>query len=56
MTTWTVLNIIGWIFLIASWVTPRLMKDSMDKPFIGGVLAAFACGVFVSGLVVQLIG
>lgn len=54
MTTWTVLNIIGWVFLIASWVTPRLMKNDMDKSFIGGVLAALACGVFISGVVVQI--
>jgi len=55
MTTWTVLNIIGWCFLIASWVTPSLMKkDNADKHFVGAVLAAIACGIFISGLVVQL--
>lgn len=57
MTTWTVLNIIGWCFLIASWVTPSLMKkDNADKHFVGAVLAAIACGIFISGLVVQLVG
>lgn len=55
MTTWTVLNIIGWVFLISSWLVPKLMnRESSDKLFVGGILAAIACGVFISGLVVQL--
>jgi hypothetical protein len=55
MTVNVVLNIIGWVFLIASWITPSLMKkESSDKHFVGAVLAAIACGVFISGLVVQL--
>lgn len=55
MTVWNVLNIIGWVFLIASWITPSLMKrESSDKHFVGGILAAIACGIFLSGLVVQL--
>jgi hypothetical protein len=55
MTTWTVLNIIGWVFLVASWITPSLMKrESSDKHFVGGILAAIACGVFIGGLVVRL--
>jgi len=54
MTTWTVLNIIGWVFLIASWVVPKLMKKELDRSFVGAVLAAISCGVFIGGLVVQL--
>jgi hypothetical protein len=55
MTVNMVLDIIGWIFLIASWVIPKWMdKESRDKHFIGAVLAALACGVFIGGLVVQL--
>ncbi len=55
METWTVLNIIGWAFLITSWIIPSIMeKDNADKHFVGAVLAAIACGIFISGLVVQL--
>ena len=55
MTTWTLLNIIGWAFLIASWVVPYIMKkDSANKYFIGAVLAAVACGIFVSNAIVDL--
>ena len=56
MTTWTVLNIIGWVFLVLSWIVPTLIKrESSDKHFIGAVLAAISCGIFISALVVQLI-
>jgi hypothetical protein len=53
MTTWTVLNIIGWIFLITSWIAPSLMKRE-DKHFVSAILAAIACGVFIGGLVIRL--
>jgi hypothetical protein len=55
MTTWTVLNIIGWVFLVLSWIVPTLIKkESTDKHFIGGALAAVACGIFLSTLVMHL--
>jgi hypothetical protein len=54
VTTFTVLNSIGWLILIASWVTPRIVKDELDKYYVGAVLAAVACGIFVSALIVQL--
>lgn len=56
MSTWSVLNIIGWVFLVSSWIVPTLMKrESSDKHFVGAILAAISCGIFVSALVVQLI-
>jgi hypothetical protein len=55
MTVNMVLYIIGWVFLVASWVIPSWVdEESKNKHFIGGVLAAIACGVFLSGLVIQL--
>lgn len=55
MSTWSVLNIIGWVFLVSSWIVPTLMKrESSDKHFVGAVLAAISCGIFVGALVVQL--
>jgi len=56
MSTWSVLSIIGWVFLVSSWIVPTLMKrESSDKHFVGAILAAISCGIFVSALVVQLI-
>lgn len=52
---YNVLMVIGWVFLVASWIVPAVMKkDNNDKHFVGAVLAAVACGVFVSNLIVQL--
>lgn len=55
MEIWNVLNVTGWVFLVASWIIPAVMKkDNSDRHFVGAVLAAFSCGIFVSGLIVQL--
>jgi hypothetical protein len=55
MTVNVVLDIIGGFFLIASWIVPSWVSEkSGNKHFVGGVLAALACGVFISGLVVRL--
>ena len=55
MTTHNVLMLAGWVFLVASWIVPTLMKKELtDRSFWGAVLSAFACGIFVSGLIVQL--
>lgn len=55
MAMYNVLMVIGWVFLVASWIVPAIMKkDNSDKHFVGAVLAAVACGIFVSNLVVQL--
>ena len=55
MSVVNVLSIIGWGFLIMSWIVPYMMKDKMNKHFVGAVLAAFASGIFLSALVVNLI-
>jgi len=54
VTTFTVLSSIGWLILISSWLVPRIVKDKLDKHYVGVVLAAVACGIFVSALIVQL--
>ena len=55
-----VLYVIGWFFLAASWIVPYVMKkmgkDDGDRSLVGMILSAIACGVFVSTLVIQLIG
>lgn len=54
MSTWTVLSIIGWVFLMMSWIVPRFVKDEMNKSFWGGVISAFALGVFVSAAIIHM--
>jgi hypothetical protein len=43
-------NIVGWTFLISSWVVPRLIKNNQNRHLIGAVLSATACGIFVGAL------
>jgi hypothetical protein len=46
--------IVGWIFLISSWIIPHLLKDKIKDDLktsvIGLILASLACGVFVGSL------
>lgn len=49
MSVINVLYVTGWVALISSWVLPRFVKNELDKSFWGGVLSAFALGVFVAG-------
>ena len=57
MSTSNVLAVIGWTFLISSWLVPfvmgKLNKDE-HKHMVGALLSAFALGVFVSQAVVML--
>lgn len=55
MSLHSVLMIVGWVVLVASWVLPRVLcKDKMDKNFWSVILAAFALGVFVADAIMQL--
>ena len=58
MTTGNVLAMMGWIFLIASWLVPYVMKkmnkDDMKRHTVGMVLAASSIGFFVSELIIAL--
>ena len=56
-----VLYVVGWSFVIASWIAPYVMKKRNGKlsangsPYVMGmILAAIGCGVFVAGLVINL--
>lgn len=43
-------TIIGWCFLISSWIVPSFIQDQKIKRMAGAVLAALATGVFVGHL------
>ena len=47
----------GWMFLIASWIVPLVMKkrnmDSMDRRMIGLLLSAIALLIFVLHMVFE---
>jgi hypothetical protein len=59
ITAGNVIGLIGWCFLLASWIVPYVMmergKDSSDRSLVGMILSAIACGFFVSQLIVAWI-
>jgi hypothetical protein len=46
--------IVGWIFLISSWVVPSFIKDVSKKRLVGLGLSAIATGIFMGYLLEQL--
>jgi hypothetical protein len=48
--------IVGWIFLIASWVVPLFIKEKKDKHFTGIALSAIATGIFLGHLLESYFG
>lgn len=61
MSVSNVLGLIGWGFLVLSWIVPYIMRKRNgklsakgDSYVIGMILAAFASGIFLSALVVNL--
>jgi hypothetical protein len=53
----TVVGLMGYGFLLASWIVPYIMKkinkDNADRYLVGMILAAISLGFFVSTMVVQ---
>jgi len=56
ITADNVVGLIGYGFLLASWVVPYVMKkmgkDNGDRHLVGMILAAVACGFFISQLII----
>jgi hypothetical protein len=46
--------IVGWVFLISSWVVPSFIKDVSKKRFTGISLSAIALGVFIGHLLTKV--
>jgi hypothetical protein len=46
--------IVGWVFLISSWVVPFFIKDVSKKRLVGLGLSAIATGIFIGYLLGQL--
>lgn len=56
-----VLNGIGWVFLVLSWLVPYVMRKSNSKwsksdlsHFVGGILAAVSVGLFIGAFMVGI--
>ena len=53
-----ILNLIGWSFLVMSWVIPYIMKqmneENRNRYAVGMILSVVALIIFVIGLVVSL--
>ena len=49
-----IVTIIGFTVLTLSWILPHFIKDKQTGSFVGAVLAALACGLFVGELLTKL--
>lgn len=53
-----ILNVIGWSFLVMSWIIPYIMKqmneENRNRYAVGMILSVVALIIFVIGLVVSL--
>ncbi len=45
--------IVGWVFLISSWVIPSFIRDASKKRFAGITLSAIALGIFIGHLLTR---
>jgi uncharacterized membrane protein YczE len=46
--------IVGWVFLISSWVVPYFIKDVSKKRYTGTLLSAIALGIFLGHLLTKV--
>lgn len=46
--------LIGWVFLIASWVIPRFIEDKEKSNILGIILSAIAVGIFTGVFITTL--
>ena len=42
--------IVGWVFLILSWIIPLFIKNLLKKRFVGMSLSGLATGIFIGHL------
>lgn len=54
-----ILNVIGWSFLVMSWIIPYIMKqmneENRNRYAVGMILSVVALIIFVIGLVVNVV-
>jgi len=48
MDKFALCNMIGWVFLILSWVLPIPIKESTISRMVGMSLSAIALGIFIT--------
>ena len=46
--------IVGWVFLISSWIVPSFIKDDVKKRSTGMSLSAMALGIFIGHLLTKV--
>lgn len=56
MSPITICNIIGWIFLVASWTVGFFMTDKQKARTVGIILSAFGLGIFIANGIHMLHG
>ena len=48
-----IISIIGGTAIVLSLIVPYFIKNKQTRNFIGAVLAAFACGLFLGELIIK---
>lgn len=48
--------LVGWAFLISSWIFPSFIEDKTRKHMVGLVLSALATGIFIGGAIQKFLG
>ncbi len=48
--------LVGWAFLILSWVFPSFIEDKTRKRIVGASLSAFATGIFIGAFIQKYSG
>jgi len=52
MSIYSMLLLVGWFFLIASWTIPYALKGEMKRRVLGIGLSGVSVGVFLAGLII----
>ena len=51
MSSFAICNVIGWVFLVASWTVGFFVTDKRKALVTSIILAVFATGIFTSNMI-----
>jgi hypothetical protein len=53
MSTTTIISIIGWSFLVMSWIIPIFIEHKYKREYVRIALASLAMGAFLANVVIM---